>query len=388
MKRNVPLFMAAEFCRGIYFAYAVATLFYQAIGINYTQLSLLWLAMAITQAILEIPFGILSDKIGHRATVLLGYIAFAGAILLIGMGTDIWLPLAGGALWGVSAALLSGSADAFLYDTLKANDNADDYLRFKGMHSMAASLGIIAGAIPGAYLFEISIRYPWYAHASSIGLAFILFAFTRNPSVRPSDEEDTTKRSHFRNSLTTIWQRKALLWLTIFSTLSIFPLYGMSMIRQPYLVERGVQVIHLGYIFAAIEVLGSIVSFLAHRFEKALGLSWSLLTTISLLLGLYLLLSAVPGYWALLPLAALYACFRFQMIVVNAHSNHRIPSSQRATILSIQSMGSSILLIFFMLSSGLILDALAINRYLVLLSAYFALFLLPLWIARRRFDIT
>ncbi len=386
MSKNVRLYLSAEFFRGIYFAYAVATLFYQEIGLNFTQLSLLWLGMALAQLILEIPCGIISDRFGHRFTVLIGYICFAACMAVIGCGTDFWLPFIGGILWGVSAALLSGSSDAFLYDTLKYEQKEDAYLKVLGIRSMFTSLGIIVGAIPGAYLYIYDIRWPWFFHAASIGIGFLLLSCARSA---PMEVEDKAVNAwqHLRSSAKSMWSNRPLLWLSIFTTLCTFPLYGFSMIRQPYLISRELEVSQLGYIFAVIEILGSVVSYQAHRIEKKLGLAKSLCVVVVALGAAYYALSVIQTPWSLMPLAILFATFRFNMIVINAHSNVYMKSEQRATMLSIQSMGGSIFLLCFMLGSGMILDAMSMDYYLLLLSGYVACVLLPLFLLRKRFAV-
>jgi MFS family permease len=386
--KDLYLYFAAEFARGVYFAYAIATLFYLSIGINYTQLGTLWLAMAVCQAVLEIPFGVLSDRIGHKATIILGYLALGGAMALIGSGTDFWLPFAGGALWGVSNALLSGASDAYLYDTLKTLGREDAYLKLKGYHTMLLSLGIVVGAIPGAYLYRIDGRYPWYAQAACILVAVLVFLFAKDLAPARDDGDRAKGWDHFRTSLSYVLGHRELLWLTLFFTLTTFPLYGLAVVRQPYLLERQFAVVHLGYLLAGTEVLGSVIGFLAHRIEKALGSTRSLLMIVILLLVLLLLLAIVRNRWAIAPLMLLYASFRFQKIILNAYTNRRIPSAQRATILSIQSMGEAILLIAFMLSSGIILDLFSIDRYLITLAGYVAFVVVPLWLLRRRFNMT
>jgi MFS family permease len=384
MHRNIPLFFVAELLRSLYFAYAVATLFYQAIGIDYTGLGMLWVAMAVVQIALEIPCGVLSDRIGHRATVLLAYLAFAAALALIGSGTGLLLPLAGSAMWGVSAALLSGAADAFLFESLKASARQDQYLRYKGYHSALTSLGIIAGAIPGAYLYAAHLRAPWYAQSAAVIVAAAVFAFTRNP---PLSQEHGGELQGVRDCARLLLARRDLLWLSLFMTLGILPLYGLSMVRQPYLVERTWAVVHLGYVFAGIEALGVALGLAAGWAERRLGAERSLLLTVVTMIGLLLALGLVPGKWAVAPLAAVYMCFRFRGIVLNAYSNRRIPSERRATILSVQAMGGSLLMIGFMLASGVMLDHLPLNTYMLTMAGYAAATLVPLWLLRHRFEL-
>ena len=388
MIRNVRLYLTAEFLKGMSFAYAIATLFYQEVGLNFTELSLLWLAMALAQLMCEVPCGLLSDRIGHRLTVMAGFLVFAATMFCIGIGDGFWMMFLGGALWGVSGALLSGANDAFIYESLKEAGRESEYMKVTGARSMLMSLGIIVGSIPGAYLYTINIRIPWFMHAGAICLGLLCMCFTKAPPKPESGEEHTSGWQHLRKSIKQLYQNARLLWLTMFMTLAVFPLYGFALIRQPYLIDRGLNVTHLGYIFAGIEVLSSVISWNAHHIDKKFGFSGVLFVIIATLIGCYVILSHVQDAWALAPLTVLYASFRLNAIVLNSYTNKHIPSEQRATMLSIQSMGSSILLIAFMLSSGMILDTFSMDPYLLVLAAYIAVLLLPLWCLRGKFGVT
>ena len=388
MSRNVRLYLFAEFFKSMSFAYAVSTLFYQQIGLNYTEIGLLWLAMSMAQLLFEVPCGLLSDRIGHRATVILGFIIFIFTMLCIGLGSGFWTMFLSGFLWGISAAFLSGANDAFIYETLKHEGHESAYLRIIGLRSMLASIAIILGAIPGAYLYAMHFRLPWFFNAAAIAAGSLCLLLAQSPpNIEKNDETRPNQRQHLLRSAKIFLSNRALLWLSLFVTLSTFCLYGFALIRQPYLIDRGLLITQLGFIFAAIEILSSLVSWQAHRIKNALGFSPLIGIAIVTLISTFVLLSHIHSAWSLLPLACMYAAFRLLGIVINEATNRQIPSEQRATILSIQSMGSSVLLIIFMLSSGYILDNFTLDLYLFALAVYIAVILLPLWMLRRLFSI-
>jgi MFS family permease len=68
----------------------------------------------LTQASLQIPFGLLSDRIGRKPVIFGGLILFALGSLIAALATDIWMVIIGRAIQGagaISAAVMALAAD-------------------------------------------------------------------------------------------------------------------------------------------------------------------------------------------------------------------------------------------------------------------------------------
>jgi MFS family permease len=100
--------------------------------------ALVGLAMGIyglTQALLQIPFGIASDRFGRKRVIIIGLIIFAAGSLLAAAATTLpWL-LAGRALQGAGA--VSAAVTALLADLTR------DVVRTKAMALVGASIGLM-----------------------------------------------------------------------------------------------------------------------------------------------------------------------------------------------------------------------------------------------------
>ncbi|PXW90811.1 putative MFS family arabinose efflux permease [Nitrosomonas sp. Nm84] len=83
-------------------------------GNNYTLVGIALGAYGLTQAILQIPFGWLSDRIGRKPVIYLGLILFAIGSLIAAVATDIYWVILGRIVQGagaISAAVMALAAD-------------------------------------------------------------------------------------------------------------------------------------------------------------------------------------------------------------------------------------------------------------------------------------
>jgi MFS family permease len=83
-------------------------------GVNYTLVGIALGAYGLTQAILQIPFGWLSDRIGRKPVIYIGLILFAIGSFVAASATDIYVVILGRIIQGagaISAAVMALAAD-------------------------------------------------------------------------------------------------------------------------------------------------------------------------------------------------------------------------------------------------------------------------------------
>ncbi|MYY83894.1 MULTISPECIES: MFS transporter [unclassified Streptomyces] len=146
----------------------VCLLFWLPLGLSIAPLILLFtergMAMAaiagffaahsLTAAALELPTGGLSDVLGRRAVLVAAGLLNSAALILVGLGTAPWLLGLGMALMGAGRALSSGPAEAWYVDTVQAHSGPDAELRTglaRGGSATSAALAtgtLLGGALP------------------------------------------------------------------------------------------------------------------------------------------------------------------------------------------------------------------------------------------------
>src|SRR5687768_16953748 len=83
-------------------------------GSNYTMVGIALGAYGLTQAILQVPFGWMSDRIGRKPVIYMGLILFAAGSFVAASATDIYWVIAGRVIQGagaISAAVMALAAD-------------------------------------------------------------------------------------------------------------------------------------------------------------------------------------------------------------------------------------------------------------------------------------
>ena len=111
-------------------------------GDNLTLVGIALGAYGLSQAILQIPFGIASDRWGRKPVIYVGLLVFAAGSFLAAAATDIWMAIAGRTLQGAGA--ISSVVVALAADLTRVEHRTKVMAMIGAMIGFAFALSLVA----------------------------------------------------------------------------------------------------------------------------------------------------------------------------------------------------------------------------------------------------
>lgn len=302
----------------------------------------------------EVPTGIVADTIGRRVSYLLGTLTLMAStflyVLLWQIGAPLWEWAIASMLLGLGFTFFSGAVEAWLVDALTATGFTGELETVFGRGQIVSGAAMLIGSVAGGFIArQTSLGVPFVLRGLVLivmfGLAFRLMhdvGFKPEKGGRPLAE----MRKIAANSVDYGWRVPAVKWLMVESLFTggvgIYAFYAL----QPYLLElygdpQAYQVAGLvAAIVAGAQIAGGIA---APRIRRLFRRRTSALIATAGLSVLALgLIGLVESFWAVLALIVVWGLlFAATLPIRQTYLNGLIPSRQRATILSFDSMMSS-----------------------------------------------
>jgi MFS family permease len=304
--------------------------------------------------VFEVPTGIVADTIGRRVSYLLGTLTLMLStlfyVLLWQVEAPFWQWAIASLLLGLGFTFFSGAVEAWLVDALTATGFTGELEAVFGRGQVVTGIGMLTGSVAGGFIAEqVSLGAPFVARGAILivmfALAFRLMhdvGFTPEKGGRPLAEMHRIASA----SIDYGWRVPAVKWLMVESAFTggvgIYGFYAL----QPYLLElygdpEAYQIAGLAAaIVAGAQILGGMA---APRIRRLFHRRTSALIAIAALSTLTLaLVGAVENFWTVIGLTVAWGLlFSASMPIRQTYLNGLIPSRQRATILSFDSMMGS-----------------------------------------------
>jgi len=327
-------------------------------GLSFTQVMLLQSWFMVCVFLLEIPTGAVSDYFGRKASLALASLVTLGAILIYTSTPNFYIFLLGEFVWAIGSALISGSDDAFVYDSLKKTGDTNKSKKvFARMETFALS-GLMVAAPVGSYIASLfGLRAPMLLMAIPLILAFFIALTFKEPKT-------TKKVESFRyidvikNGTKAFYHNKTLKILAADMIAIDMLAYFMIWLEQPLLKNAGMDIAYFGIIHCLF--VGAEIMVMNHykSLEKIFGSKKGLLFYSGFILGILYL---IGGLTAFLPIVIFVIIVgggfgKGRRPLFTSYLNKHIPSEQRATTLSTISMLDKAAIAAFSPIFGLLAD--------------------------------
>ncbi len=334
--------------------WGINTLFLLDAGLSNTQAFLANSFFTIGQVIFEIPTGIVADVKGRRISYMLGTVTLAASTLLY---LWAWQLHAGMWFWALSSILLglgftffSGATEAWLVDALAFAGHKGPVDDVFGKGQSMSGVAMLIGSVGGGLIAQMTnLSVPYLLRAGLLLVTFgVAFFFMKDWGFEPSKRTNMVKdvKTLFNTSIQLGMRNRAVRWVMLAapftSGVGFYAFYAM----QPFLLElykneKAYAVAGLAAaIVAGAQIVGGLLVPHLHKLFKRR--TTILLVGVALNIGLLALIGITTNFWIAIGLLCAWGLvFAATLPVRQAYLNGLIPSKQRATVLSFDSVISS-----------------------------------------------
>ncbi len=337
------------------FIWGVNTLFLLDAGLSNAEAFAANAFFSAGQVLFEVPTGVVADTRGRRFSFLLGAATLLLATLLYLYMWETEAPFVGWALasvlLGLGFTFFSGATEAWLVDALVATGFTGNLESVFGRATAVGGAAMLVGSVTGGVVAQLtSLGVPYLLRAAFLGVTLVVaFRFMHDIGFTPDRGANPVKavRTVWNGALDGGLRNPPVRWLMLAAPFTTGVGFYVFYAIQPYLLQlygdpNAYSVAGLAAaLFAGVSMVGGLLVPWARRLFRR--------RTTALLLGLLadiiiLVLIGVSASFvfviALLTISSILASI--ERPLRQAFINGVIPSAQRATVLSFDSlMGST-----------------------------------------------
>jgi MFS family permease len=210
---NVKLLNLSGFFISLRFFAAIQVIYFAQVTGSYALAMSLFSVATISQALLEIPTGIFSDKYGRKNTMVFGVFAAFLSVTFYAVGQAYFFLLIGAVIEGLARALGSGNSQALMYDSLKDLRREEEYSKYQGRGGSLEHLGFGIAALIGGFIATRSFAVAMWLSAATQFLAFLVALFVQEPQTISKSE--LNPYAHLKESINAFRNNPKLRLLTI-----------------------------------------------------------------------------------------------------------------------------------------------------------------------------
>ena len=338
---NIRKSYLVSFFRGFHFVSGVLLPFFLKWGkLTFVEVMLLQSYFTIMIVLFEIPCGAISDYISRKFSLFLGALAMALAALIYSNMPNIFLFIIGETLFALGFALVSGSDEAFIFDTLRKMERENEMPKIMARNRSFFLAGIGISAPIGSM---ITLFYPLQYTMTFMFFPFIIAALISLSLREPNhdlEKESSNYLSIVQSGFRELKKNRTLRILAfdfIFVDVLIFLLIWTY---QLYLDALSVPLVFFGFVAASMTLTQIIFFNLILKLQQRFKNKKLFLTIYTLIPGIAYILIALIIFTPIgiaLILIIIGIGFSRNIIFISG-INKNIEEENRATVLSTISM--------------------------------------------------
>ena len=353
LKKQLACIYTSDLFSGLRITDAVWVALLAARGFSLWEIGLAESVYHIVSLFCEVPSGMAADLLGRRKTLLSGGVLTVTCNLLMAFAPNLFTICLAMGLNALAMTMFSGTFTALVYDSLKTEGREDEYIQVSANSSQISMLANAVGSM--ASILNRFLGYAGFyllnaAFGGISALANLLLAEPIVTAAQANREKHALRtlpeqfRQLVRDSLHVLHTCPMAGKLIASSALISVPSYLTKMFLQQRLVELGwpTELLFLPLLLGGLAcVAGTEVG----RRMRCRSMR-RLYSACALLCGVgTLLVGAAPAWGGILGMMLVQGVLEVYLLHESQKLNDAIPSDQRATLISVDSMAYSLLMI-------------------------------------------
>ncbi len=302
----------------------------------------------------EIPTGVIADLRGRKVSYLLGVSTLAISTLIYlfmwRVSAPFWAWALSSLLLGLGFTFLSGAFEAWLADALAHSGAKETLESVLAKGEIVEGSSMLVGSVAGGIIAQTTnLGVPYVVRAALLVLNFMCaLVLMKDLGFKPAEGKNPIKETKkiLSGSIKYGLRNPPVRWIMLAAPftggVTIYAFYAM----QPYLLELygddrayGVAGLAAAVVAGAQIAGGLLVPYIGRIFKRRTSV---ILTAHIVSVLVLALVGFVPNFWVVVALLVLWGLmFSAIMPVRQTYLNALIPSQQRATVLSFDSLFGS-----------------------------------------------
>lgn len=353
LKKQPACIYTSDLFSGLRITDAVWVALLAARGFSLWEIGLAESVYHIVSLFCEVPSGMAADLLGRRKTLLSGGVLTVTCNLLMAFAPNLFTICLAMGLNALAMTMFSGTFTALVYDSLKTEGREDEYIQVSANSSQISMLANAIGSLASLLKRFLGFAGFYLLSAAFEGVSTAALALMEEPIVTKAQASrgkqtlralpgQFTKLA--RNSLSILRTTPLAAKLIVSSAVVSVPSYLTKMFLQQRLIELGwpTELLFLPLLLGGLAcVAGTEIG----RRVRCRSMR-RLYTACALLCGVgTLLVGAAPAWGGILGMMLVQGVLEVYLLHESQKLNDAIPSDQRATLISVDSMAYSLLMI-------------------------------------------
>jgi MFS family permease len=310
--------------------------------------------------VFEIPTGAVADIWGRKTSVIIGCLLTGLSFLFYFFAVNFWQCVMAELIGALGSTFISGAADAWMVDSLNFYGCRLQLEKIFSQGQKMKTIGVIIGVLIGSWLGTLNLSYPWMMSSLTMLTAtgYLFYKLREDYFIRPKKTNAWRQiikigNDSFRESI----HNPEILKIMILSFVLGCAVPAANMYWPIVYKEMGqIQTWGLGLFFLLILLALRLGTKVATKIQKKFKLELPLIMISQVGIGIGFILASIFSLpWLSLIGFLGHEFFRGAFdLLRQGYLNRRLTQSKRATMLSANSMVTSIGLTLGLLCSGLL----------------------------------